>query len=189
MKKAFVVFTLSVLSLLRPAQANENVELTANVVKNTCQLMLDNNGYIDLGTQFVDSFDSGVTPDDLYQNGKTFYVHLLNCDIGNGSSPTRVVIRFHPKSGSLSRVSNQIFTNENALGAKNVGIVILSIQDANHPYNVLNVDGSPKSVFAWSPTAANASYPFYTRMQKEIGAQPISPGSVNTSVLVEAYYE
>lgn len=58
------------------SQADTDVEIKANVVNTSCQISVDNNGLVSLGTRGIDYFANGVTAEDPYQGGSTFYVHV-----------------------------------------------------------------------------------------------------------------
>lgn len=130
------------------------------------------------------------TAEDPYQGGSTFYVHVKECMPVSGKAPSKLTVFFSPLSGSFATGSTQIFANDDTTGAKNVGVVIFSVNDANNVYNVMNTDGTPRSSF--DVTAANyadSRYSFYARMQKIQSGQSIVSGPVKSSVLVSVYYE
>ena len=56
--------------------ADTDVEIKANVVSTSCRISVDNNGLVSLGTKGIDYFANGVTAEDPYQGGSTFYVHV-----------------------------------------------------------------------------------------------------------------
>ena len=172
------------------SQADTDVEIKANVVNTSCQISVDNNGLVSLGTRGIDYFANSVTAEDPYQGGSTFYVHVKECMPVSGKAPSKLTVFFSPLSGSFAVGSAQIFANDAADGAKNVGVVIFSVNDANNVYNVMNTDGTPRSSF--DVTAANyadSRYSFYARMQKIQSGQSIVSGPVKSSVLVSVYYE
>lgn len=178
-------------SLLTPlSQADTDVEIRANVVNTSCEISIDNNGLVDLGTKGYDYFASGITAEDLYQGGSTFYVHVKDCMPVSGKDPSKLIIHFSPLSGSFAVGSAQIFANDQSDGAKNVGVVIFSTQDANNVYNVMNTDGTPRSQYdVTAADYADSRYSFYARMQKVQSGQSIVSGAVKSSVLVSVYYE
>ena len=170
--------------------ADTDVEIKANIVNTSCQVSVDNNGLVELGTKGFDYFASGITAEDLYQGGSTFYVHVKDCMPVSGKEPSKLTVHFSPLSGSFAVGSAQIFANDAADGAKNVGVVIFSVNDANNVYNVMNTDGTPRS--SYDVTAANyadSRYSFYARMQKIQSGQSIVSGAVKSSVLISVYYE
>ncbi|EAA6144028.1 fimbrial-like protein [Salmonella enterica] len=178
-------------SLVAPlSQADTDVEIRANVVNTSCEISIDNNGLVDLGTKGYDYFASGITAEDLYQGGSTFYVHVKDCMPVSGKDPSKLIIHFSPLSGSFAVGSAQIFANDQSDGAKNVGVVIFSTQDANNVYNVMNTDGTPRSQYdVTAADYADSRYSFYARMQKVQSGQSIVSGAVKSSVLISVYYE
>ncbi|MFV4758786.1 fimbrial-like protein [Citrobacter freundii] len=179
------------LLLLSPQiQADTDVEIKANVVNTTCQVSVDNNGLVSLGSWGIDYFASGITAEDLYKGGSTFYVHVKDCMPVSGKTPSTLIVHFSPLSGSFAVGSTQIFANDEADGAKNVGVVIFSVNDANNVYNVMNTDGTPRSHYdVTAASYADSRYSFYARMQKIQSGQSIVSGPVKSSVLVSVYYE
>lgn len=178
------------LLLALQSQADTDVEIKANIVNTSCEISVDNNGLVDLGTKDYDYFASGVTAEDLYAGGSTFYVHVKDCMPVGGKEPSKLILHFSPLSGSFAPGSAQIFANDATDGAKNVGVVIFSVNDANNVYNVINTDGTPRSQY--DITAADyvdSRYSFYARMQKILPGQSIVSGPVKSSVLVSVYYE
>ena len=108
----------------------------------------------------------------------------------SGKDPSKLTIHFSPLSGSFAVGSAQIFANDDVNGAKNVGVVIFSVNDANNVYNVMKTDGTPRSKYDITSTNyAGSSYSFYARMQKIQPGQSIVSGAVKSSVLVSVYYE
>lgn len=177
-------------SLTPLSQADTDVEIKANIVNTSCQISVDNNGLVELGTKGIDYFASGITAEDVYQGGSTFYVHVKDCMPVSGKEPSKLILHFSPLSGSFAPGSAQIFANDESDGAKNVGVVIFSINDANNIYNVMNTDGTPRSQYnVTASTYADSRYSFYARMQKVQPGQSIISGPVKSSVLVSVYYE
>lgn len=177
---------------LQPAfcHADTDVEIRANIVNTSCEISLDNNGRVNLGTRGLDYFADGVTAEDLYQGGSQFYVRVKDCMPVSGKEPSKLTLHFSPLSGSFAPGSSQIFANELADGAKNVGVVIFSVNDPNNVFNVMNTDGTPRSQY--DVTAAdysNSRYAFSARMQKVQAGEAIESGLVKASVLVSVYYE
>ncbi|EGT0666802.1 fimbrial protein [Citrobacter werkmanii] len=182
--------TLGLLLLAPLSQADTDVEIRANIVNTSCQISVDNNGLVDLGTQGLDYFAKDITAEDFYQGGSSFYIHIKECMPASGREPSKLTVHFSPLSGSFAVGSAQIFANDAVDGAKNVGVVIFSVNDANNIYNVMNTDGTPRS--RYDVTAADytdSRYTFYARMQKIQSGQSIVSGPVKSSVLVSVYYE
>ncbi|ECC8921564.1 fimbrial protein [Salmonella bongori] len=172
------------------SHADTDVEIRANIVNTSCEVSVDNNGLVDLGTKGLDYFASGVTAEDLYEGGSTFYVHVKDCMPVSGKEPSKLVLHFSPLSGSFAPGSTQIFANDETDGATNVGVVLFSVNDINNTYNVMNTDGTPRSKYdVTSANYADSRYSFYARMQKVLSGQPVGSGPVKSSVLVSVYYE
>ncbi|MBJ9514679.1 fimbrial-like protein [Citrobacter portucalensis] len=182
--------TIGFLLLAPVLEADTDVEIRANVVNTSCEVSVDDNGLVDLGTKSYDYFASGVTAEDPYQGGSTFYIHVKDCMPVSGKDPSKLTIHFSPLSGSFAPGSAQIFANDASDGAKNVGVVIFSVNDANNIYNVMNTDGTPRSQYdVTAADYADSRYSFYARMQKVQSGQAIVSGAVKSSVLVSVYYE
>lgn len=181
---------IGLLSLMPFCHADTDVEIKANIVNTSCEVSVDDNGLIDLGTKGLDYFASGVTAEDLYEGGRTFYVHVKDCMPVSGKEPSKITLHFSPLSGSFALGSTQIFANQEVDGAKNVGVVIFSVNDSNNVYNVMNTDGTPRSQYeVTAADYADSRYSFYARMQKVQSGQSIVSGAVKSSVLVSVYYE
>lgn len=172
------------------AHADQDVDLTAHIINTSCKISFANNGAIDLGSVDINYFTNNTTVDDLHNSGTPFYITVDDCSRTGINNATRLVIQFRPKSGSFSSISRQIFANESTLGAGNVGVIILSLQSPGNIQNVLNPDGTPRSIYTFDPlNFSGKSYQFITRMQKIIPAQQVTSGVVRTSVMVNVYYE
>lgn len=185
---AAVAIGFSLLAFL--GHADTDVEIKANIVNTSCEVSVDDNGLVNLGTKGLDYFASGITPEDLYEGGSTFYVHVKDCMPVSGKEPSKITLHFSPLSGSFAPGSTQIFANQEADGAKNVGVVIFSVNDSNNVYNVMNTDGTPRSQYdVTAADYADSRYSFYARMQKVLSGQSIVSGVVKSSVLVSVYYE
>lgn len=76
------------------SQADTDVEIKANVVNTSCQISVDNNGLVSLGTKGIDYFANGVTAEDPYQGGSTFYVHVKECMPVSGKAPSKLTVFF-----------------------------------------------------------------------------------------------
>lgn len=177
-------------SFIALGHADTDVEIRANIVNTSCQVLIDNNGLVDLGTKGQDYFASGVTAEDPYQGGSTFYVRIKDCMPVSGKEPSKLTLNFSPLSGSFAVGSAQIFANDQSDGAKNVGVVIFSTHDANNIYNVMSPDGTPRSQYdVTAADYADSRYSFYARMQKIQAGQSITSGAVKSSVLISVYYE
>ena len=182
--------TIGLLLLTSFAHADNEVEIRANILNTSCEISLDNNGLVALGTKDIDYFARGITPEDPYQGGSTFYVRVKNCMPVSGKEPSKITLNFSPLSGRFATGSAQIFPNDATPGAQNVGVVIFSTQDPSHIVNVMNPDGTPRSQYdVTAATYQDSMYTFYARMQKVVSAQSITGGPVKSSVLISVYYE
>lgn len=171
-------------------QEGMNVTMTANIVENTCQISLSNNGAVHLplvssGWFYNSDGTSRLQPNDA-AGGTLFSVNIESCAGDPGSMKT-MIFRFQPQNGIWPAESKQVFINDaaSAVGnAQNVGIVVFSSSDNR---NVVNSDGS-SSVAIDVPTSANylTSYDFYARYQN---TGIVSAGKVTSHVLVDAIYQ
>lgn len=167
-----------------------DVTLTANIVENTCQISISGNGTVHLPTVsrrwfYNDDGTSRLQPDDP-ASGTLFSVNVESCS-GDATTVNTLTFGFKPQNGIWPVESQQVFINEApaaAGGAENVGIVIFSTHDNR---NVVNSDGSSAVVIDVSK-ADNylASYDFYARYQN---TGTVTPGKVNSHVLVDAIYQ
>ncbi len=114
---------VSLLLLCHLSHADTDVEIKANVVNTTCKVSVDNNGLVSLGTRGIDYFASGITAEDLYHGGSTFYVHVKDCMPVSGKEPSKLTVHFSTAVRQLRGGSAQIFANDEVDGAKNVGVV------------------------------------------------------------------
>lgn len=68
--------------------------------------------------------------------------------------------------------------------------MIFSTHDPQNIFNVLNTDGTPRSIYDVTPADyTDANYTFYARMQKVVASNSVTGGAVKASVLVSVYYE
>ncbi|HAW1032090.1 TPA: fimbrial protein, partial [Escherichia coli] len=85
------------------------------------------------------------------------------------------------------------FSNEyeqQATGAKNVGIVIFSAQPNQQTFNVRGTDGSSTAIYSVAPgNAVPSTWIFYSRMQRVNNALPPESGMVRSQVIVNVSYE
>jgi len=181
----------SILPGVCQASSGVNMNLTANIVNNTCRLTVENGGEIYLPTVARGWFYNSDKSDRLSPTddaaGTPFTIHVDNCFAGDGddTSLSQLKFSFTPKAGFWSN-HNQVFKNEATVGAaSNVGIVIFS--DDFHT-NVLNSDGSSKVIYDVSGSGDNyiKDYGFYARYQN---TGVVSGGIVVSSVLVDVSYE
>ena len=118
-------------------------------------------------------------------------VIVQDCTLqGTGNVLNQLHIDFRALSGVMATGSSQIFANEDNAGAKNVGVVIFSIQDPANTFNVLSATGRSRSVYpVMSSALNNSSWKFSTRMQKIDPALNVTSGPLISHVLVDIYYE
>ncbi|ASG18019.1 fimbrial protein [Salmonella enterica subsp. enterica] len=173
------------------ADLGVDVNLTANIVNNTCQLSVENGGEIYLPTVARDWFYNSDKSDRLSptddEAGTPFTIHVDNCYASSAQSATinQLTFSFSPQNGFWSS-NKQVFKNDATAGAaENVGIVIFSEQFKT---NVLNSDGTSKVIYEVSGSSDSyiKDYGFYARYQN-VGA--ITSGSVMSNVLVNVSYE
>ncbi|EPG4209216.1 fimbrial-like protein [Klebsiella michiganensis] len=167
-----------------------DITLTANIVENTCQISISGNGTVHLPTVsrrwfYHDDGTSRLQPGDP-ASGTLFSVNVESCS-GDAATASTLTFGFQPQNGVWPAESQQVFINETSAaagGAENVGIVIFSTRDNR---NVVNSDGSSAVVIDVSKMDNYlASYDFYARYQNT-GA--VTPGKVNSHVLVDAIYQ
>ncbi len=120
-----------------------------------------------------------------------FTITVQDCTLqGTGNVLNQLHINFRALSGVMATGYSQIFANEDNAGAKNVGVVIFSIQDPANTFNVLGATGSSRSVYpVMSSALNNSSWKFSTRMQKIDPALNVTSGPLISHVLVDIYYE
>lgn len=168
-----------------------NVTMTANIVENTCQISLSDNGEVHLPTVSRYWFykSDGTTPR-LQPNdaasGTRFSVNVESCD-GKTDALQTMTFRFKPQSGSWPAESKQVFINETPTasgGAQNIGVVIFSSYDNR---NVVDTNGDPAAMIATGSETYLTSYDFYARYQNTSAV--ISSGKVTSHVLVDAIYQ
>lgn len=173
------------------ASSGMDVNLTANIVNNTCQLSIENGGEIYLPTIARDWFYNNDKSDRLSptddEAGTPFTIHVDNCYASGGESASinQLKFSFAPQNGFWNN-QKQVFKNDATAGAaENVGIVIFS---DTFKTNVLKSDGSSNVIYDVSGNSENyiKDYGFYARYQN-IGA--ITSGVVMSNVLVNVTYE
>ena len=171
-------------------QVGMDVTITANIVENTCQLSLSNNGEIHLPIVsrswfYNDNGTSRLQPTDA-AGGTRFSVNIESC-ASDISTIGTLTFRFQPQSGIWPTESQQVFINETPSasgGAQNVGVVIFSSSEHR---NVVNNDGtSAVAIAVPDPSSYIGQYDFYARYQNT-GA--VSAGKITSHVLVDAIYQ
>ncbi|HBK1617762.1 TPA: fimbrial protein StaF [Escherichia coli] len=213
--KRIILFLSLQFPITYPAIAGQDIDLVANVKNSTCKSGISNQGNIDLGVvgvgYFSDNvtpgisnqgnidlgvvgvgyFSDNVTPESYQPGGKEFTVTVSDCALqGTGDVLNQLHIDFRALSGVMAAGSRQIFANEVATGAKNVGVVLFSIQDPTNIFNVISSAGNSRSVYPVMTSALhNSSWKFYARMQKIDPALDVISGQVMSHILVDVYYE
>lgn len=168
--------------------ADHNVDISAVVTSDTCQLTISHDGIINLGAVGLDYFADGITAETDYQGGKNFTIDMVDCP-ANNENVSQIIFDFTPQSGQLAEGNNQIFSSEypkESAGADNIGVVIFSTQGTRE--NVLNSDGTTRATYALLPQTGS-SWMFYSRMQKIADNVSITPGLVSSRVLVNVTYK
>lgn len=171
-------------------KADTNINMTANIINTSCRVSLDNNGQLDLGIVDYEYLNNNTSVNKIYSGGQPFTVNVSDCAQVAGKNPARLTIAFTPVAGTLAASNLQVFANQNTAGAKNVGVVILSTQDAHNIFNVLDTRGQPQSIYpVTSDELTDATYHFYARMQKIDPVQATAGGLLKANVFVGVYYE
>lgn len=163
---------------------NPHVDFSANIVENTCQVAISNDGLVHLPTVSTHYFSDTLTPE-TPSSGTGFTVNVTGCG-GSSSSASKLHFSFSPQSGAFAAQSNQVFPNNTATaagGAANVGVVIFSSPDNT---NVLKKDGSSDVVVPTTSQSLINRYDFYARYQQ---LNTPGAGKVTSNVLVSAIYE
>lgn len=171
-----------------PLYADTNVDFKATVQKDSCQIEIDGNGTVSLATVGPSYFADGVTAETDYGGGREFSIKLISCPVSDGEI-TNVTFNFLPQSGQFAPGNQQVFANDltpSAGGAANVGVVIFTTGSPRS--NVINTNGSSRATFT-ATTYSNASWTFYTRMQKVLSNDAVVPGKLSSRVLVNVEYE
>lgn len=173
------------------AGSGMDVNLTANIVNNTCRLSVENGGEIYLPTVSRDWFynsdkSNRLSPTDD-EAGTPFTIHVDDCYAGSTEAATinQLKFSFAPQNGFWSN-HNQVFKNDATAGAaENVGIVIFS---EKYRTNVLKNDGTSNVIYDVSGSSESyiKDYGFYARYQN-VGT--ITSGTVMSNVLVNVSYE
>lgn len=181
----------SILPGVSQADSGVDINLTANIVNNTCQLSVENGGEIYLPTVLKDWFYNNDKSDRLSptddEAGTPFTIHVDNCYASGGESASinQLKFSFAPQNGFWSN-QNQVFKNDATAGAaENVGIVIFS---KKYKTNVLKSDGTSNVIYDVSGSSGSyiKDYGFYARYQN-VGT--ITSGVVMSSILVNVSYE
>lgn len=189
----FVLLLGLVSALYSPVgYANQDVDLTANIVSSTCQVAVNNNGVVDLGTVTLDYFADNITPETDYAGGKNFTVNVVSCD-NLQTTQSQIKLDFQPQTGSLTQGNLQVFSNQYELqptGAKNVGVAIFSAQPNKQKFNVRGTDGTSKAIYSVpSNQVIPSTWTFYSRMQRVNNSLAPVAGIVRSQVIVSVYYE
>ncbi|HFD6847986.1 MULTISPECIES: fimbrial-like protein [Enterobacter cloacae complex] len=173
------------------AESAVDINLTANIVNNTCQLSIENGGEIYLPTVARDWFYNSDKSDRLSPTdddaGTPFTIHVDNCYASSteGATISQLKFSFSPQNGFWSN-HNQVFKNDATAGAaENVGIVIFS---EKYKTNVLKNDGTSNVIYDVNGSSGSyiKDYGFHARYQN-VGA--VTSGTVVSSVLVNVSYE
>ncbi|HKM96465.1 MAG TPA: fimbrial-like protein [Buttiauxella sp.] len=171
--------------------ADMDVNLTANIINNTCYISVDNNGNINMPIVSTGYFNArGNPPSPLMPTdtagGTPFNIKVDDCEDWSKGNANRLHFKFRPQSGTFPPESRQVFINEASGGANNVGVVIFS--DTTNK-NVLNPDGSSDVIYNVEDKTSSqylTNYTFYARYQN---TGPASAGRVTSNVLVSVVYD
>ncbi|MGN7792528.1 fimbrial-like protein [Enterobacter sp. 22452] len=168
------------------------MNMTANIINNTCQVSIPNDGKVNLpvvGTSWFYNSDGSprLHPEDAV-GGTRFVVQVKSCAESESGRAKTLHFEFKPQSGNFSGSSQQVFANDipaSAGGAENVGIVIFSEQSNT---NVINTTGTSDVIFDISDQNSNeylTNYNFYARYQN---TGTVRVGKVTTSALISVVY-
>lgn len=168
------------------------MDMTANIINNTCQVSIPNDGKVILpivGRSWFYHSDGSprLQPSDA-AGGTRFEIQLKSCAESESGLAKTLHFEFKPQRGNFTGSSQQVFANEipaSGGGAENVGVVIFSEKDNT---NVVNTTGTSDVIFDVSNQAESqylTNYKFYARYQ-DTGI--VSAGKVTTSVLVSVIY-
>lgn len=173
--------------------SNLEMDMTANIINNTCQVSIADNGNVALPTvgkpwfYTVDGTDRLKPADPA--GGTRFAVQVVDCHGDDSGSGQALHFTFKPQTAQPVGISKQIFDNDTpdlAGGAENVGIVIFS--ESNNQ-NVLDNNGESDVVIKITAPSEQQSYlkaySFYARYQNY---GPVSAGKVTAHALVSVTY-
>lgn len=173
--------------------SNLEMDMTANIINNTCQVSIPESGNVTLPTVGKSWFYTADGSDRLKPadpaGGTRFAVQVVNCNGDDSGSGQALHFTFKPQIAQPDGISKQIFSNDTpalAGGAENVGIVIFS-ESTNQ--NVLDSDGqSDVAVKIATPSDQQSylkAYNFYARYQNY---GPVNAGKVTARALVSVTY-
>ncbi|HFV9237762.1 fimbrial-like protein [Enterobacter mori] len=174
--------------------SNLEMDMTANIINNTCQVSIPESGNVTLPTVGKSWFYTSDGSDRLKPadaaGGTRFAVQVVDCNGDDSGSGQALHFTFKPQTAQPDGISKQIFNNETpalAGGAENVGIVIFS-ESTNQ--NVLDSQGqSDVAIKIASPSDQQSylkEYPFYARYQNY---GQVSAGKVTAHALVSVIYK
>ncbi|WP_346417657.1 fimbrial-like protein [Enterobacter genomosp. O] len=173
--------------------SNLEMDMTANIINNTCQVSIPESGNVTLPTVGKPWFYTADGSDRLKPadpaGGTRFAVQVVNCSGDQSGFGQALHFSFKPQTAQTDGISKQIFNNETpalAGGAENVGIVIFS--ESNNQ-NVLDSNGQSDVVMGIATPSDQQSYlkdySFYARYQNY---GPVSAGKVTARVVVSVTY-
>lgn len=174
--------------------SNLEMDMTANIINNTCQVSIPESGNVTLPTVGKSWFYTADGSDRLKPadaaGGTRFAVQVVDCNGDDSGSGQALHFTFKPQTAQPDGISKQIFNNETpalAGGAENVGIVIFS--ESNNQ-NVLDSNGeSDVAIKITSPSEQHSylkEYSFYARYQNY---GPVSAGKVTAHALISVTYK
>jgi len=174
--------------------SNLEMDMTANIINNTCQVSIPESGNVTLPTVGKSWFYTADGSDRLKPadaaGGTRFAVQVVDCNGDDSGSGQALHFTFKPQTAQPDGISKQIFNNETpalAGGAENVGIVIFS--ESNNQ-NVLDSNGeSDVAIKITSPSEQHSylkAHSFYARYQNY---GPVSAGKVTAHALISVTYK
>ncbi|AYN27516.1 fimbrial protein [Buttiauxella sp. 3AFRM03] len=175
-------------------EAGVDMNINANIINNTCNVTVENNGSVHLPTVSRDYFSprgnppAPLSPTDA-AGGQPFKITVDDCVDWVQGEANRLHFQFKPVSEQFPAQSKQVFINEaspSSGGAENVGVVIFS---ALTNTNVLKSDGSSDVIYDVQDQTSSeylTDYLFYARYQN---TGVVSAGRVASNIMVSVIYD
>ncbi|HFS5793931.1 TPA: fimbrial-like protein [Citrobacter werkmanii] len=181
-----LISQLVIINMAYSEQQNISVNVTANLIENSCKFSFSDSGVIDLGKQSISSIEDTDSFTNYIGHGQSFTINVSNCPSLDNDEISKLIFNFSPQSGSFPVESSQVFANEVSAtdgGATGVGLVIFA---EPQDQNVLDKSGQSNVAFDVTTGDYLNSYNFSARLQK---INTITEGDFTTHVTVEVTYE
>ena len=178
-------------TLSQAEDSGMDVNFSARIVANTCQINLVNGSDITLPTVSRDWFYNPDSSNRLQPGtdagGTPFIVQVVSCDTAPaGSGSQQLHFQFAPKFG-VNPVNKQVFANNATQGqANNVGVVVFSEE---YHSNVLKSDGSSDVGYDLSGKAEPRFPADYTFSASYQNTGDVSNGVVTSNVVINVTYQ